>query len=84
MKEADLDFILDQALDDFEQQEISDQVKSLGEKLDQDEDDSQILQAEEAKKNRDHMEGLLNSIQDPNYGKSLQYTLNSLNETAEG
>jgi len=75
----DLDDILNQALDDFEEQEIKDKVSQQGEvnKEDHGEED-------ERGKSRAQMEEMMAGLADPKYGKSLQTTLKSLSGTSEG
>jgi peroxin-19 len=74
----DLDSILDQALDDFEEQQLNEKVheQSVGSG-----DDGLDL---EAQRQRDHMNKMLDSLQDPEYGEVLQSTLQSLSGTTEG
>jgi hypothetical protein len=85
---SNLDLILDQALDDFEEQSLAEKVskQSTISKAEEDaslaENEKMLLQAkiEEQRK----MEGLLDSLQDPTYGATLQTTLKSLSSTTEG
>mmetsp|Transcript_11904 Transcript_11904/g.19889 ORF Transcript_11904/g.19889 Transcript_11904/m.19889 type:complete len:309 (+) Transcript_11904:119-1045(+) len=79
----DLDDILNQALDDFEEQELNDKVKQA-----ETGDEDQIAKPEhienEEDKARQHMEELMAGLNDPVYGKSLQETLKSLSSTSDG
>jgi hypothetical protein len=87
-----LDLILDQALDDFEEQSLIERASKQGgstaggsstnEDLNETMNDSMIKAeklAEQAK-----MASLLDSLQDPSYGLTLQSTLRSLSSTNEG
>ncbi len=76
----DLDSILDQALDDFEEQQLNEKVHEQ-QSLDGVDDGGSEL---EAKRQRDHMNKMLDSLQDPEYGDVLQSTLQSLSGTTEG
>lgn len=84
---ADLDSILDQALDEFEEQELASKLASV-QKTDEDDvasKEAARLKAEiEAMKEKEKMEALLTSLQDPSYGGVLQSTLKSLSGTTEG
>jgi peroxin-19 len=83
---SNLDDILDQALDDFEEHELNERVHETS--MDSTTlDISQSSQTHfeyEAQKDRNHMNNLLNSLQDPEYGDVLQSTLKSLSGTTEG
>jgi hypothetical protein len=85
MNSVDLDDILNQALDDFDEQELNDQL-AQAEREGQKEDPlaQQIEAQNERDRNRAHMEQLMGSLDDPKYGKSLQTTLKSLSSTAGG
>jgi hypothetical protein len=85
MNQADLDDILNQALDDFDDQEIKEQLARAereGKEEDPLADERKALDAKQA--NVAHMEQLMSSLADPTYGKSLQSTLKSLSSTSEG
>lgn len=85
MNQAELDAILDQALDDFGEQELDDRL-AQAEREGQQEDplaDQQQAQSERDR-NRAHMEQLMGSLSDPQNGKTLQTTLKSLSSTSEG
>lgn len=82
---ADLDAILDQALDEFEEQELRDKLASVQQANDDVEDAERKQQAErEAALERQRMEELMATMQDPSYGDVLQNTLKSLSGTQEG
>jgi len=80
---ADLDAILDQALDDFEEQELSDKAGQLAAAHDTKKED-EVDPREEAERNAEHMHNLLREMEDPRYGSVLQNTLKSLSQTKEG
>jgi hypothetical protein len=85
MSTIDLDDILDQALDDFAEQELNDQL-SAAERDGKEEDPlgKEIEAQSERQRNGAQMEQLMSSMNDPKYGKSLQSTLKSLSSTAGG
>jgi hypothetical protein len=74
----DLDDILNQALDDFEEQEIKDQVQLHSPSKSEDNEE------EDVQEGRAQMGEMMASLSDPKYGKSLQTTLQSLSGTSEG
>lgn len=76
----DLDAILDQALDDFDDQEISKQAKEVAEAskgLDEE------RKAEETRRKNELLK-MMDSMKDPEHGSSLQSTLKQLSGTSEG
>ena len=76
----DLDAILDQALDDFEDQEVDKQAREVAEA-------SKGLDAEKAieeVRRKNELMKMMASMQDPNYGETLQSTLKQLSGTSEG
>lgn len=86
-----LDLILDQALDDFEEQSIVEKVTKetkVNRSKDADEpengvsNEKTLLQAKLVEQRK--MEELLQTLQDPAYGATLQSTLKSLSSTTEG
>eukprot|EP01038_Epipyxis_sp_PR26KG_P010701 gene10701-14368_t len=83
----DLDSILDQALDDFEEQELLDKVEKTS-RPNTSSNNSKQFQNSNAKgssyEEQIKMQQLLSSIQDPSYGPVLQNTLKSLSNTSEG
>lgn len=85
MDQADLDDILNQAINDFDEQELSEQVaraEKEGTTTDEFGNEQEILN--ERERSRAHMEELMAGLSDPIYGKSLQSTLKSLSSTSEG
>ena len=85
MNQIDLDDLLDQALDDFAEQEMNDQLERA-ERAGREEDPLAAEQhaQSERDRNRAHMDQLMGSMNDPMYGASLQSTLKSLSSTSEG
>lgn len=81
----DLDAILDQALDDFEEQNLAERLakETTDGKEDEKRHHAEMLEREKLD-NQQKMEGLLSSLQDPAYGEVLQNTLRSLSTTQEG
>lgn len=85
MSSVDLDDILNQALDDFDEQELADQLAAAEKEAQQEDPLKQEIEAQnERDRNRAHMEQLMSSLDDPTYGKSLQSTLKSLSSTSGG
>eukprot|EP01039_Chlorochromonas_danica_P004955 gene4955-5438_t len=80
---ADLDAILDQALDDYEEQALKNQVNAV-QNTSAESEEEMLRQAQAAQEERERMEALLASLQDPAYGDVLQSTLKSLSGTQEG
>lgn len=81
----DLDAILDQALDDFEEQNLAERLakETSDGKEDEKRHHAEMVERERLD-NQKKMEGLLSSLQDPVYGEVLQNTLQSLSTTQEG
>lgn len=87
MKASDLDAILNQALDDFEEQSMADQVsKQSGSKFSNSsyDEDVSLVQQQEKIKSRQEMEEMMSGLYDPDNGFTLQSTLKSLSTTKEG
>ena len=85
MSSVDLDDILNQALDDFDEQEINEQVaRAEREGIKEDNFAEEIESQNEKEKSREQMKHLMDSLNDPKYGKSLQSTLKSLSSTSGG
>jgi hypothetical protein len=83
MNNFELDSILDQALDDFEEQDLADRV--LKAEQDDESDEEAEREAErERLMNREKMETMMSTLQNPEYGPTLQNTLRSLSTTTEG
>jgi hypothetical protein len=79
----DLDRLLDDALDDFERQEMEEKTQYITSSLDSSSShqmNSEIERKEEIEK----MRGLLDQMNDPRFGSTLQTTLQSLSSTSEG
>lgn len=85
MNAEELEAILDQALDDFEEQSMAERVeKETAAAMDR-EKQNQLAMAEMDKlENKKKMEELMATLQDPQYGDVLQSTLKSLSQTSEG
>ncbi len=83
MDSFELDSILDQALDDFEEQDLAEKVLKAEQKDDTSEQMQQELEKEKLA-NRVKMESMMSTLQDPTYGPTLQNTLRSLSTTTEG
>jgi hypothetical protein len=85
MNSHELDAILNQALDDFEEQSL---VAKAAKEATAAKEKEAKFQAELAEKEKYEaqlqMEAFLNSLQDPSYGDTLQTTLKSLSSTNEG
>jgi hypothetical protein len=83
-RRSDLDSLLDEALDDFEKQELEDKAREMTSSIDQSSNvmsnDSHAQRRAEAEK----MKGLLDQMNDPRFGATLQTTLQSLSSTSEG
>ena len=84
MNNFDLDSILDSALDDFEDNELNEQVARAHQKEEADKAEMELEMAQQQAKDRAEMEKLMSSLQDPSYGPTLQNTLRSLSNTSEG
>jgi peroxin-19 len=80
MADVDLDLILDQALDDFEEQELEENTEKALQGDKNEEEDEEAKKMEEAERMRQLMEGM----NDPRFGDTLQSTLRSLSKTNEG
>ena len=83
---ADLDDILDQALDDFDEQEIKTKVNNVSNNLDEtDEAKNDEFSTEQQQRDElEYMRKLLSEMENPTYGETLQNTLKSLSTTQEG
>ena len=88
---AELDSILDQALDDFEEMELADKADKLAkekegrESNESNTNNDHVTESEEEKvKAMEHMQNLISELNNPNYGETLQTTLKSLSQTKEG
>ena len=83
MDSFELDSILDQALEDFEDQALAEKVTEAEQK-----DDSQEQMMLEIERDRQanvaKMQTMMATLQEPNYGPTLQNTLKSLSTTTEG
>ena len=85
MDSTDLDAILNQALDDFEEQELAEKLVQVEQDAARERAVAEQEQREnERRANRDEMESLMNSLQDPTYGPTLQATLKNLSDTSGG
>jgi hypothetical protein len=83
MNRNDLDSILDDALDDFERQEMEEKARYITSSLDS--SASNHMNSEmERKEEIEKMKGLLEQMNDPSFGPTLQTTLQSLSSTSEG
>ena len=78
----DLDSILDEALDEFEEQELSEKAAAAQ----RDRDDSTTYQDPEQVRRQqvEQMRKLLAEMDNPQYGEVLQNTLRDLSSTTEG
>ena len=77
-----LDSILDDALDDFEQQEMAAKIADMAATADID-----GLSADadaERRAETEKMQNIMNQMNDPTFGRTLQATLTSLSSTSEG
>lgn len=83
MSSIDLDSILDQALDDFEEQDLAEKVAKT-EKKDESSEDMERERKRQQLIEQVRMETLMSSLQNPTYGQTLQTTMKSLNHTTEG
>ena len=88
---SNLDAILDQALDDFEEMELADKADKLAkekegrESNESNTNNDHVTESEEEKvKAMEHMQNLISELNNPNYGETLQTTLKSLSQTKEG
>lgn len=85
MDAADLDAILNQALDDFEEEQLAEKLAKVEEEAAAEQAQAEQDRAEaERRANRDQMNDLMNSLQDPSYGPTLQATLKNLSDTSGG
>lgn len=81
----DLDAILDQALDDFEELKLAEKVREEeSQGTDPDDEERRLLMEQAKNEGAQRMEDLLSSLQNPEYGDSLRSTLKSLSGTSEG
>eukprot|EP01041_Mallomonas_annulata_P000380 gene380-693_t len=83
----DLDSILDQALDDFDEQEIKEKVANVSQKKNEGTDETKegVISAEEQRLiELEHMRKLLSELDNPSFGPTLGNTLQSLSSTTEG
>lgn len=80
----DLDSILDDALDDYEQQELKEKIEKLQNKIEINEENQEENKNENKEKEINKMKELLNNMNDPSFGITLQNTLKSLSTTKEG
>jgi hypothetical protein len=83
MNNFELDSILDQALDDFEEQDLAERV-SKAEQNDESKEKAEREAEKERLMNREKMETMMSTLQNPEYGPTLQTTLRSLSTTTEG
>ncbi len=83
MNNSILDSILEQALDDFEEQDLAEKVLRT-ERKDESNEDLAREQERERLINKVKMETMMGTLQDPTYGPTLQNTLKSLSTTTEG
>jgi hypothetical protein len=81
---SNLDSILDDALDDFEEQEMQSKIADMaaiadiqGGGFEDDRDDAKRAEMEK-------MQNIMNQMNDPTFGRTLQTTLQSLSSTSEG
>lgn len=86
VRKTELDFILDQALDDFEEQEIKTKASAVVASGSPDDEapDAANLADEEKAAELENMRKLLSQLDDPSFGSTLKKTLQSLNSTSEG
>lgn len=75
-----LDAILDDALDDFEEQEMQDKITQMGDKNDEMAADAEAERIHDMEK----MQDMMAQLNDPQFGHVLQSTLKSLSTTSEG
>jgi peroxin-19 len=80
----DLDNILDAALDDFEKEELAEKARNEAAKKAQKQTND--LLAKEAQKMADleNVKKMMDGLNDPRFGHSIQSTLKSLSSTADG
>lgn len=80
----DLDNILDAALDDFEKEELAERARNEAAKKAQKQTND--LLAKEAQKMADleNVKKMMDGLNDPRFGHSIQSTLKSLSSTADG
>ncbi len=83
MNSFELDSILDQALDDFEEQDLAEKI-ALAEQKDDGKEELEQEQERQKIANRQKMTTMMSTLQDPEYGPTLQNTLRSLSNTTEG
>ena len=81
---AELDAILDQALDEFEEMELNEKADQLAKEKEGKEKVGEVDTEEDKKKSLENMQNLLSEMEDPRYGETLQNTLRSLSQTKEG
>jgi hypothetical protein len=80
-RRTDLDSLLDDALDDFEKQEMEDKAREMTSSIDQ---SSHVMSQDQRRAETERMKGLLDQMNDPRFGATLQTTLQSLSSTSEG
>lgn len=86
VQKTELDFILDQALDDFEEQEIKSKASAVVASGSPDDEapDTALLAEQEKAAELENMRKLLSQLDDPSFGSTLKKTLQSLNSTSDG
>ena len=81
---GDLDFMLDEALDEFEAMEMQKKVDEQSSKKRQAEVSEQKKKEQERLARAEELQRLLRGVEDPSFGPTVQSTLKSLSTTAEG
>jgi len=79
---TDLDALLDQALDDFEDQELQDKAARL--QADNNEEEAQKKQMDREAANVEKLQDLLTNMEDKKFGKTLSTTMKDLSGTSQG
>ena len=81
-----LDAILESALDEFEEQQLNNEISNMTAQDVQDKNDTnpELLQQQEKQKELEKMQNIMNTFNDPRFGQTLQGTLKSLSSNKEG
>lgn len=79
---VDLDALLDQALDDFEDQELLNKANIL--QAEHDEEEAHKKQLDRDAANVEKLQELLANMEDKKFGATLSHTMKNLSGTAEG
>ena len=80
----DLDNILDSALDDFEKEELAEKARNEAAKKAQKQTNDLLAKEVQRIADLENVKKMMDSLNDPSFGHSIQSTLKSLSSTADG